>query len=190
MKIINRLCFLIVAFALFSGCYEKVSVTKAENNPPASQSAPENTTNEIKDFSPTPEKVKIETQTKKLEHLRKWIGKYPINPDDKKFRNFFALPEVKNILVKTLPKRGYQNLLNHFYGVDLIEEKEGFLVMLGTTKRKTSGEVDYALVALKPETGETHVVFVDNGKMTGYGNTSGEDGLPLSIEEKISGFVE
>lgn len=190
MKIINRLCFLIVAFALFSGGCEKVSVTKAETNPPASEPAPENTTSEAKTFSPIPTATKTPPQRKKLDHLKKWVGKYPINPDDKKYLNFFKLPEVKSVLVKFLPKNGFQNLLNHFYGVDLIEEKEGFLVMLGTSKRKSSGEVDYALVALAPQTGESHVIFVDDGKMTGYGNTTGEADLPPAIEEKISIYAE
>lgn len=195
MKIINCFCVSIIAVVFFSGCYEKSSVTKAETNPTV-PIASTKTAREIEIPAPTPEKTKTASQTantpqtKNLKDLKTWVGKYPINKDDKKYLNFFLLPQVKNILTKLLPKKGFQNLLNHFYGVDLIEEKEGFLVMLGTTKRKSSGNVDYALVALKPDTGETHVVFVDNGKMTGYGNTDGESDLPLSIEEKISGFVD
>lgn len=122
---------------------------------------------------------------KNLKQLKVWVGKYPVNPESKKFKNFFDVPQVKDILLDLLGAKGLRNLQNHFYGVDLIEEIDGYLVMIGTTKMDNLGNVNYALVALNPKNGETHVRFVDNKHIFGCGNTDAENTLSDEIEHKI-----
>ena len=128
-------------------------------------------------------------QTAQAGNLREWIGKYPSNQDDKKFASFFNLPKVRKNLLDVLGNDGLKKLLAHFYGDDLIQEKAGFLVMLGTTARNAAGDVDYALVAIDPDNFETHVYFVDKGHMTGFGNTSGETIVPAEVESMISVYA-
>ena len=120
-----------------------------------------------------------------LKHLRKWIGKYPINPKDTKFNNFFSLKEVKIVLLGVLGQNGFEKLLKHFHGYDLIYEKSGFLVMLGTTDKNDNQDVNYALVAIKVETGETHIYFSDNKKLSNFSNVSENKKLPIEIKEDI-----
>lgn len=122
---------------------------------------------------------------KQLQQLREWIGKYPVNSDDKSRESFFELPEVRKILVQILKEDGFQNLLKHFSGTNLIKEKDGFLVMLGTTERNAEQDFDYALVALNPETSETHVFFSDNGKLTAFDNAGGDGNLTADIKKEI-----
>lgn len=120
-----------------------------------------------------------------LKKLKEWIGKYPIDPKNKNYQNFFQLPEVKQILVEILREEGFQNLLEHFSGTDLIKEKNGFLVMLGTTARNAAQDVDYALLALNPDTKETHIFFSDNKKLTAFSNVKGDGNLTAEIKQEI-----
>ncbi len=92
---------------------------------------------------------------KNIEQLKVCVGKYPVNPDSKRFSNFFDVPQVKNLLLDLLGKKGMINLQNHFYGVDLIDEIDDYLVMIGTTKMSSAGNVNYALVALNLKNGDT-----------------------------------
>ncbi|MGI9034985.1 MAG: hypothetical protein ACR2GD_02985 [Pyrinomonadaceae bacterium] len=122
-------------------------------------------------------------ESKDLTFLREWIGKYPINKGSKKFANFFEIPQVKNILTDILGQDGFQNLLKHFAAPVLIEEKDGFLKVFGLTARNARQDVDYGLVAIKLKTGETHVFFVDDGKLTGFSNVAGNGSLPIEVKE-------
>ena len=133
---------------------------------------------------------KQQTNSKDLLFLKEWIGKYPINKGNKKIANIFEVPQVKNSLTGILGKDGFQNLLEHFAGFDLIEEKKGFLEVSGTTARNVDQDVDYALLAINLKTGETHVSFVDNQKLTSFSNTKGDGTLPLEIKEKILAYTE
>ena len=132
-----------------------------------------------------PVEDKIVSPKTDLKRLREWIGKYPINPKDRKYENFFQLPEVRDILVKILTEKGFQNLLTHFNGTELIKEKDGFLVMLGTTEKNANQDVNYGLVALNPETKETHVFFSDDKKLTSFSNTKSEGNLTAKIRQEI-----
>lgn len=125
-----------------------------------------------------------------LRKLREWVGKYPINPTDKKYANFFELPEVKKNLIQILKEDGFQNLLKHFNGTNLIKEKDGFLVMLGTTAKNDEQDVDYGLVALNPETGETHVLFSDANKLTAFSNASDDGNLTANIKKEILVYAD
>lgn len=120
-----------------------------------------------------------------LKHLKKWIGKYPVNPQDKEFQNFFQVPEVRKILLEILKEDGFRKLLAHFAGNDLIKEKDGFLVMLGTTAKNAAQDVDYALLALNPDTGETHVFFADNKKLSSFSNTKDGGNVTAAIKQEI-----
>ncbi len=179
MKYIFYCSLVISAFCNIIGCnLSQNAQTVAKSTPPdISQTNQNVSSNEVKQSS-------LSTK-KNLEHLRKWVGKYPINTDQKNHRNFFEVMEVKTILTEILGQKGFQNLLKHFYGDDLIYEKAGFLVMLGTTDRNAAQDVDYGLVAIKPDTGETHILFSDSKRLTSFSNKSGEETLPIEIKEDI-----
>ena len=136
-------------------------------------------------------KTKVGSVSQKdLLFLRKWIGKYPTNKS-RKYRSFFYVPQVKAVLTDILGKKGFNKLLAHFQNEEPIEEIDGYLVMLGTTNRQIRGGFDYALVVLNPKNCETHVMFVDNKILTGYGNTSAENSnLPEAIENKIEIYTQ
>lgn len=123
--------------------------------------------------------------SKDLSFLKEWIGKYPINKNSKKFANFFEIPQVKNLLTEILGKDGYLNLIKHLAASTLIKEKKGFLEILGTSARKENMDVDYGMIAINLKTGGTHVFLVDNEKLSGFNNVSGNGNLPLAVKADI-----
>ncbi|MGI8556238.1 MAG: hypothetical protein ACR2LT_07775 [Pyrinomonadaceae bacterium] len=124
-----------------------------------------------------------------LQDLKIWIGKYPINKGSKKFADFFEIPQVRNLLTDTLGAEGFQNLLKHFAGADLIKEKKGFLEVFGTSARKANQNVDYGMIAINLQTGETHIFFVDDEKLSGFSNVKGNGSLPLAVKADILPFT-
>jgi hypothetical protein len=143
------------------------------------------TQTEVKN-TPIPKKDSDFTE-KDFQHLKSWVGKYPVKwvGDKNKSGDFFGVPEVKTTLVEILGQNGFQNLLRHFKSFDLIKEKAGFLVMLGNVNRKDAPYFDYGMVAFKLETGEAHIFFVDDGKLSSFSNVKGNGTLPIQIKEEI-----
>ncbi len=122
---------------------------------------------------------------KNLLFLKEWIGKYPIDKGSKRFANFFTIPQVENLLTDILGKDGFHNLLKHLAASTLIKEKKGFLEILGTSARKANQDVDYGMLTINLKTGETHVFFVDDEKLSGFSNVKGNGTLPLAVKADI-----
>lgn len=175
MKSKRYLFLILLLFAFFAACGQTQEAISTVETPTK---------------IPTQTNVSNETSSSDLKNLKNWIGKYPINPKDKNYRNFFQVPEVKKILVGILKENGFQNLLEHFSGYDLIKEKDGFLVMLGTTAKNADEDVNYALLALNPDTQETHVFFADNKKLTFFSNVKGNGKLSADIKKEILVYTD
>ena len=125
-----------------------------------------------------------------LTHLKVWAGKYPRDPkglsQKGKFRNFFALAEIKRPLGKFLGLKKFKRLETvDFYGCEPIEVIEGYLVMMGTNNAQYP-DTRHTLLALSLKGGEIHIWHAESGKITGDSNT--ETTLPWAIEKKIRDY--
>lgn len=185
MKNVKPISLSISAAIIFT--FSLLSCNKAEtaksNDAPIESASSANFSQTSASTKPSAEDKSAES--KDLTFLKKWVGKYPVNKGNKVYGNFFAVPQVKNILSGILGKDGFKNLLEHFEGSDLIEEKKGFLKVFGTTARDANQNVGYGLIAIKLTTGETHIFFADDEKLSAFGNTKGDGTLPIEIKESI-----
>lgn len=187
MKNLKPCAFSIAALAIFA--FLILSCGKAETagdkNSPAASVFSNNSARNASFAPPLPSVEPSPDDSKNLLFIRKWVGKYPVNRQNKEYGDLFNQPPVKNVLVGIVGKNNFQNLLNHFAAPVLIEEKSGFVVIFGTTGRKRDEKVGYGLIAVQPETGETHIYFTDDGKLKSFSNRKGEGTLPLEIKQTI-----
>lgn len=186
MELITGHLFALILLAQLAAC------DGSPGGLPAAQATPTSTAKPEVQGDHSPEKKELASQSTNLEHLRSWIGKYPLkNASDKKGSgDFFNVPEIKATLSQLLGQDGFQNLLKHFAGSDLIKEKAGFLTMLGTSESKSGQGVNYALVAVRLENGETHVLFSDDRKLLSFSNARPGSVLPIEIKQEILPYTD
>lgn len=166
---------------LFSGCDK--AETAGNVSATVQTSVSENASQAAITAQATPKNQAGETEN--LLFLREWIGKYPFNKNDVKYADVFSNPQIKNLLARVAGQNNLPNLRKHFAAPDLIEEIGGFVKIFGTTGRKADGKIGYGLIAVKPETAETHVFLVDDGKLTAFSSAKNGGTLPAEIKQSI-----
>lgn len=120
---------------------------------------------------------------KGLGKLKAWAGKAPRNPSSARFRDFFALPEIKRLLTKILPDEDIKAFVaENFHTAGRIELIEGYLVVMGRNKPDASA-ARHTQLAINLRSGLANIWHVEGEKMWGSGTIEGE--LPAAIEDKI-----
>ena len=170
----------IYVFIIEKGKYKSFSNTKNDKNLPHS-------IKQIVNAYSVSDKNPNFSNSLDLSGLKKWIAKYPIT-NNKKYKNFFYEPGLKKILLQILKPKKFIKLIKHFYNSEPIEEKNGFLTMLGSLGKNTAPFFTYAMVAINPKTNETQVFFVNGENLEFYSNASGGGTLSNSAKRNI--FVQ
>lgn len=123
-----------------------------------------------------------------LGRLKAWAGKLPRNPKSRKFRDFFALPEIKRPLQKMLGAKDFNTLVNEdFRNPEPIELIGNYLVIMGTNKTGNTG-LRHTQLAVGLKNGFINIWHVEGKKIWGTSNSSAQ--LPEEIEDKIMKYRE
>jgi len=133
----------------------------------------------------------------KYGHLKKWANEYPLDDTTKPKTNFFALPEIRQPLLKLLGSQNFRRLMKDFGMVTPINLIDGHLILEGVTSNRTpESEVENAIVAvnINDKAGTLMVIFSGIGDRFGqveYFCTNGKscDGLPNETRIKIKGWT-
>lgn len=138
--------------------------------------------------SPAQQTAAKKNADKSLNHLKTWAGKLPRNPKSKKFRDFFALPEIKRQLQKMLDTKDFNVLINDdFRDSEPIEIVGDYLVIMGTNKAGNA-PLRHTQIAIGLKNGFINIWHVEGKKIWGTSNSSAQ--LPEEIEDKIMKYRE
>lgn len=183
---------------LYVACYSQFrqeSVVRSETNASANNAIFQNENFDARNAatSPTPAKTNRKNPNGQTAtpDLRSWIGKYPLNKDDKKFQNFFAVPQVKQRLSKVLGADKYAEFAapKTKSVQEPIKLEDGYLVIESHINSADFSAVTHVLFALQIEKGSsTHVYVVKDGKLNFFSDT--QETLPEEIEKKITVYAE
>lgn len=129
----------------------------------------------------------------KYSHLKKWANEYPLDYTTKPKTNFFALPEIRQPLLKLLGTQNFRRLMKDFGMVTPVNLIDGYLILEGVTSNRTpENEVENTIVAvnLNDKAGTIMVIFSGIGERFGqveYFCTNGKtcNGLPNEVRSKI-----
>jgi hypothetical protein len=129
----------------------------------------------------------------KYSHLKKWANEYPLDYTAKPKINFFALPEIRQPLVKLLGTQNFKRLMKDFGMVTPMNLIDGYLIIEGVTSNRTpDNEIENAIVAvnINDKAGTIMVIFSGIGERFGqveYFCTNGKtcSGLPTDVSNKI-----
>lgn len=129
----------------------------------------------------------------KYRHLKTWANEYPLDYTTKPKTNFFALPEIRQRLLKLLGTQNFKRLMKDFGMVSPINLIDGYLILEGVTSNRTQeNEVENAIVAvnINDKHGTIMVIFSGIGNRFGqveYFCTNGKtcSGLPNEVRLKI-----
>lgn len=193
---------LIAAFSLslcllYVACYSQSreqNVTRFDANVAAENRTEKDTNLPAQEIaaSPTPAKInKKKSNVQTATDLKSWIGKYPYNKDDKKFQNFFAVPQIKQKLMKVLGAEKYAE-----YAApktkslqEPIKLEDGYLLVESHINSPDFSTVTHVLFAFQIEReNTTHVYVVKDGKLNFFSDT--QDNLPEEIEKKITVYAD
>lgn len=74
----------------------------------------------------------------KYGHLKSWANEYPLNFRTTPKRNVFALPEIRQPLLKMLGPQNFKRMMNAFGQATLIDVIDGYLIIKGNSEPHTT----------------------------------------------------
>lgn len=99
----------------------------------------------------------------KYGHLKSWANEYPLNFRTTPKRNVFALPEIRQPLLKMLGPQNFKRMMNAFGQATLIDVIDGYLIIKGNSEPHTTplAEQERVTVAvnLNDKEGSIYVIF-------------------------------
>ncbi|MDX6443125.1 MAG: hypothetical protein QOH71_199 [Blastocatellia bacterium] len=133
----------------------------------------------------------ITTAQGKFSHLKKWANEYPLDYTAKPKINFFALPEIRQPLLKLLGTQNFRRLIKDLGMVTPINLIDGYLIIEGVTSNRTpENENVIVAVNINDKAGTIMVMFSGIGERFGQVEsfcTNGKtcNGLPTEVSNKV-----
>jgi hypothetical protein len=128
--------------------------------------------------------VASQAQKEKLDHLKTWIGKYPLEGR----RDFLQLPEVRPTLVRLLGRKYYLRLTDlrrkPYYLITPIEYLDGYFLLEYAPNYHFNQEGDRVVILIRSRDATIHVA-VNRGERTKWFH-SGDRSVPPEIVTKFT----
>lgn len=129
----------------------------------------------------------------KLEPLAHWIGKYPIEKQKGKIRNFLVEPLIKTKLVKLIGKQLYNRLtvtVGKNFLIGPIEFEEGFFILDYRGNFHSNEIGDSVTILINKANAEIHVAIYFVGVESSNSNNikwfhSEETDIPNKVMDKV-----
>lgn len=104
-------------------------------------------------------------QPSNLQHLKNWVGEYPIDKQSKPPKNFLNLPEIRKPLIDIIGDKYFERLQNNYYLTTPIELIDNHLVLDFPPNNHLNRESDRIIIVIGLSDGAMHVALQGKADM-------------------------